>query len=80
MNRREYEKTPARELKGRRARLERDVRNGWATIAAGTVVTITGKRGGLEIETDRCQSCGVRVHVRKVEPDALLLLDEVSNP
>lgn len=74
MNWRDYDKTTAKQLCGRKARTTRALRNGYAEIPAGTVVTITGKLGGLAIETEKCRSCGVRVFVNRVEPDAVILL------
>ena len=36
------------------------------TAAAGTVVTVIGKRSGLEVCTERCPHCGVSFRVSKV--------------
>jgi hypothetical protein len=64
----------AAELKGRRARVVDVIRNGYAELPVGAVVTVTGKLSGLAIASEKCQSCGVRVFVSKVDPGKLELL------
>lgn len=73
----DYRRTE-RELKGLRARTTRELSNGWATIAAGTLVTITGKRSGLTIRTERCPHCSVAVHMTKVRPEDLELVEAAA--
>lgn len=69
-----YRNMTAKELIGRKAKTVREMHNGHGSIAAGTVVTITGKRSGLELETDKCEHCGTKIFIRKVEPGAVVLL------
>lgn len=74
MTPKEYRKYTAAALTGRRARLLEPVRNSLAGLDKGTVVTITGKTGGLNIESDKCAHCSVEVYVRGVDPRSLELL------
>lgn len=74
MNRTMYRNMTAKELVGRKAKTLREMHNGHGSIAAGTIVTITGKRSGLELETVKCEHCGTKIYIRKVEPDAVVLL------
>ncbi len=74
MTRREYERMTKAQLRGRRARLTRDVQNGRGRIPAGAVVTIMGKLGGLAIESEKCSHCGIQIFATHVSPDALELV------
>lgn len=66
----DYRKTLA-VLREGRYRTTRDLRNGWGVIPAGTAVRITDKRGGLEIEAEECECCGVRMTMRGVGAGSL---------
>lgn len=43
-------------------------------IPAGAVLTVIGKSNGLELESEACSHCGVKVFIRKVEPYMVGLL------
>ncbi len=74
MNYNEYKRTTCRELKGRKVRTLRELRNSWCVIPKGTICTITHKSGGLEIESEACPDCGVKVCISKVQPTSVELL------
>lgn len=63
-------------LLGRRVRALRDLSNGNGGVKAGTLLTIRGKRGGLQLAMDYCHSCGVSWYVTKVHPYDVELLPE----
>lgn len=73
MTEREY-RQPLRVLATRRWRLVEDVQNGYVRVPAGTIVRVTGKFGGLDIEGERCETCGVQPRCSRV--NAWLLEDE----
>lgn len=66
------------ELIGRQVKLKREIRNkGGSIFGVGTVMTITGKWKGLEIQqTSICEHCGCgsRRTVRKISFEDLELL------
>lgn len=68
------------ELKGRKVRLKREIRNGGGRIfGAGTEMTITGKWAGLElVHVNTCPTCGCgdRHSIRKVDYTDVELLPE----
>jgi hypothetical protein len=47
------------------------LRNGHEEIPAGTICRVTGKRGGLRLETEPCKCCGIKVFITKVPPEAV---------
>lgn len=54
---------------GMLVRLRRDVRTiGGTAIPKGTLAVVTDSYGGLGVQGAQCASCGVSVHVRKLEP------------
>lgn len=64
-------------LKGRKATLERDIRNvAGVAIGKGATVTITevvrGK--GLTIKTEKCPHCGQYSYITRVQREDLTLL------
>lgn len=79
MDIRTYERTTAEKFKGKRARTLRDFETKYTKLAAGTIVTITGKRRGLTITTDQCGKCGVSIIVSEIHPHELALLEETGN-
>ena len=74
MTREEYGKMPAREMIGRKVRSKQELRNGWATIAAGTIWTIKSKQAGLGLVSDPCGTCGISVSITKVQPQLVELI------
>lgn len=67
-------------LKGRKATLERDIRNvAGVAIGKGATVTITGVvRGkGLTIKTEKCPHCGQYSYITTVQREDLTLLPNV---
>lgn len=79
MNWNEYKRTPERLLKGRKAKLVASVQSRVAKLPKGAIVTIIGKRNGLDIESAPCPHCGVSVFMRKVLPTDVELLRSDSN-
>jgi len=67
----EYKRMTLEEMQKKRWRTTREMRNGYVTIPAGMEVRITYKRGGLNIEGEKCAHCGVSVHISKVNPTDL---------
>ena len=72
----EYRRMTLRQLKNRKAYTTRTLESGRFRVARGTLVTITGKFKGLQIETERCDCCGVQVSMTKVEPHDLDLIPQ----
>lgn len=70
----EYKKYTAAELRGRKVRALVDIRSHVADVPAGTILTVLGKRGGLDLEMDRCERCQVAFHVHGVDPYNVELL------
>jgi hypothetical protein len=72
MTRSEYAKTTEREFRGRRYRLAYSIARGdGSRIAAGTIVEIRRKFGGLTVRTDTCEHCGVSLGIARVDYAAL---------
>lgn len=69
-----YKNLTAKEWSGRRVRSLVELRNGWATLPAGTEFTVVNKFKGLEIRSDPCAHCGVQVGITKVHYGRLELL------
>ena len=66
-----------RDWVGRTVRTKRELRNGMMSIPAGTIAEVTYNRAGLELSTQPCDSCGVRIFIKRVpEHDVELLLEE----
>ena len=65
------------ELKGKKAKVDRDIRNGAGQgISAESMVTIVNVvRGkGLTIKTEKCPHCGQYAYITGVEREYLTLL------
>lgn len=63
-------------LRGKSVRLRHDVANGSMSIAAGTVVRVTGTwRSGVNIEGPRCVGCGVSLRMTRVERNSIEIVD-----
>ena len=71
----EYRRMTLAQLKGRRVRLRREIRNGWGILPVGTVLFIEGKHNGLSLVAERCRTCGVRMSIGRVGPGDVELLD-----
>lgn len=62
-------KKRAADWMGRRIVSTEAIRNGWATVPAGTLGRVHDRSppfGGLDIDFDPCTCCGVKVAVRQV--------------
>jgi len=75
MNQREYEKLTEYQLIGCRVRANDEIGNGWGKVPAGTVFVITGKGGGLQMTSEKCPTCGIQLHVSRVRPEKVTLMD-----
>ncbi len=74
MNVQEYRKMTKEQLKGRKVRTNVPLSTRVMEIPVGTILTIAGKSNGLELESEACAHCGVKVYIRKVEPYMVDLL------
>lgn len=65
-----------RDLCGRKVKTQREMRNGWVSIAAGTecVVTTTSS-WGISLTSEACSHCKVKININKVKRSDLLLID-----
>lgn len=72
--------TPVPKLKrdwiGRKVRARRDLKNHVVNVPEGAVLEVTDNHGGLSLTTEQCECCGVRVFIRKVPEQAVVLLPE----
>lgn len=73
MTRREYRKYTANQLRGMTVVALRDLTSGVMSIPKGTRLTIRSKANGLNLSTEGCPKCGVKMFIRKVEPEAVEL-------
>ena len=78
MDKKTYRKMLNKQFIGLKVRTLKELRNGLCTIAAGTVCTITQKRGGFSLETERCPCCGVKVDISRVPPEDVDLIAETN--
>jgi hypothetical protein len=64
---------------GMRVRLVRPLSNGWGELAAGTIATVEGAGNGmgLQIRTDPCPHCGVKLFMSRVLPSDLEILENL---
>jgi len=70
MDKKTYDQTRDREFRGRKVKTLVALQNGWCRIAPGTIATVQRKYGGLELMTDPCPTCGIKIiisHVRFFE-------------
>lgn len=64
-------------LRGRQVRTRRDMQNAYTKVPAGTIVRAAGSwRSGVNIETPKCEHCGVSVFIGKVHRDDLELVPD----
>lgn len=76
MTRREYCDSTLADFKGKTYRLNTEIYTGQSRLAVGTLVVITGKRSGLNVETKTCPHCKASHRCRKVP---YTFLDEVPD-
>lgn len=50
------------------------LRNGFMEIPAGTVCKVRNAHGGLDLQTEPCEKCGVSVFIRKVGYSSVVLI------
>ena len=72
----QYRRTTLNQLKGRKVRVNRELRNGMMVIPEGAIATIDDKHGGFSLTSDPCPHCGVRISISKVPPQDIDLLPE----
>lgn len=64
-----------RDLRGKRVRTRRQLRNGFSVIAAGTEGTVyTAGSNGLRIDFAECPHCHVQIHITRVDRNDIELL------
>ena len=56
-----------------------EMRNGYAVLPAGTRFTVIRNRGGLTLESDTCEGCGVRVVISNVAESSVKFVAPVNN-
>lgn len=61
--------------KGKKVKSLVEIQNGWATLPAGTIFTVKRKWAGLELISDPCDHCGLKVSITKVPYDYIELID-----
>lgn len=64
-------KLTLKEMKKRKWRVNRKISNYDTSLHPGAIVSIVGKRSGVEIEGPKCRRCHVSVFMRKVPMDCL---------
>jgi hypothetical protein len=69
-----YQQMTEKELRGRRVRLIKGQIGPATIVPRGMEMTIVGKRGGLDLESDACCDRGVKTYLRQVDPHDLELL------
>lgn len=74
MTAQEYRKMTKEQLTGRKVRTNVTLKSRAMEIPAGTVLTVVGKSNGLDLESEACSHCGVKIFIRKVEPSMVNLL------
>lgn len=72
----EYDRWTEAQLKGRKVVSGMELKNGSASLPAGTVYTIEKKFKGFSLVSDPCPCCGVRHYITRVKPHAVTLLQE----
>ncbi len=81
MDRRFYEKTTLTQMQGLKVRSLRELANGLGSVPKGTVFEIMGKHNGLDLRSDPCGECGLRLHINRVsyrDVDIVLAMDMVD--
>lgn len=76
MTNKQYRQHNAEWFKGKKVRALREIKSRHITIPEGATLTIAAKYSGFELRSERCDHCGVKVTIRKVEPAAVALIDE----
>ena len=63
-----------RDIRGMKARLRHEIRNGYMTIPAGALVVISGgsSRNRLDIRGERCEHCGIKPQCSRVDISSLI--------
>lgn len=69
-----YKKTTERMMREQRVVSTREISNGYATAPKGTKFTITDKFSGLSVESDGCDHCGLKMRIRKCNPNDFEML------
>ena len=72
----QYQRRTEAEWKKLRVRSLRPLANGLATVPAGTIFSITRKMNGFGLKADPCPHCGIQIHIYKVEPRALEVVED----
>ena len=66
MDEKYYEKHNEAFFLNRKVRTLKEMQNGYAVIAKGTICKITRKYGGFDLNTEPCDACGVKVRISRV--------------
>jgi len=75
MDRKTYERTLEKEMVGRKVRTLVALRNGYCHIPPGAIATVKRKFKGLELLSDPCSACGVRISISRVGPRDVEFID-----
>lgn len=76
MDIRTYNRMTEKQLVGCRVRALHEIKSGVMAIPEGAILEIRGKRSGLSLASPKCDHCGVRVFIRKVNPHSVELVPE----
>lgn len=49
----------------------RELRNAWCALPAGTLFTVRRKHKGFHLQSEPCKCCGIKVYIANVEPEAV---------
>ncbi len=52
---------------GRKVRVRRTMVNGLMEIPAGAIATVRKNLGGLDLTSEPCPHCGIKINIRKVK-------------
>jgi hypothetical protein len=73
-----YQRRTEAWFKGKRVRTLCELRNGYAVIPEGAVLTITRKSSGFTLEGEPCEHCRFQVRISKVSPCDVELAEAAS--
>lgn len=75
----EWRRKTEKYWKGKKVRTLRDIQNKAITIPAGTILEITGKYNGADLEgLEVCPHCNIgrKIYITRVEPTSLELIND----
>ncbi len=61
--------------KGKKVKSLVELKNSWASLPAGTIFTVERKWAGLQLRSDPCEHCGMRLYITKVPYESLEIIE-----